>query len=160
MYPSDILPPLITRSAPLIVNTDPHTSKGTHWLAVRLQPRSHSGYFFDFLSRLNPDILTFFRRACSVWEYNTTQLQGWTNTVCGEYFCLFALYMVRGYTPKQIVGLFDAATAYWQISCLFVLDFGPLHTTRRESQVCTACIKCNYPSSISPFGSCLSFVTH
>jgi len=36
VYPSDILPPSITRSATLIVNTDPHTASGTHWLAIHL----------------------------------------------------------------------------------------------------------------------------
>ena len=73
VYPSDILPPWITRSVTLIVNTDPHTAKGTHWLAVHLQPRSYSGYFCDScdLPALNASILTFLRRACSVWEYNT-----------------------------------------------------------------------------------------
>ena len=61
VYPSDILPP-ITRSATLIVNTDPHTASGTPWLAIHLQPRSYSGYFFDSygLPPLVPNILTFY----------------------------------------------------------------------------------------------------
>ena len=98
VYPSDVLRTSITRSVTLIVNTDPHTAKGTHWLAIHLQPRSYSGYFFDSyaLLPLNPSILTFLRCAFSVWEYNTIQLQGWNSTVCGEYCCLFALYMDLG----------------------------------------------------------------
>ena len=113
VYPSDILPLSIARSATLFVNTVRHTAKGTHWLAIHLQPRSYSGYFFDSygLPPFIPSILTFLCRVCSVWEYNTTQLQGWTGIVCGEYYCLFAIYMDHGYTPQQFVGLFDAATA-------------------------------------------------
>ena len=45
VYPSDILPPSITRSATLILNTYPHTAKWTHWLAIHLQPRFYTGYF-------------------------------------------------------------------------------------------------------------------
>ena len=103
-------------------------SSGTHWLAIHLQPRSYSGYFFDSygLPPLIPSIATFMRRACSVLEYNTTQLQGWTSTVCGKHCCLFVLYIHRGYSPRQFVGLFDPATADSQISRLFALEFGPL----------------------------------
>ena len=77
VYPSDILPPLITCSATVIVNTDPHTAKGTHWLAIRLKPRSYPGYFFDSygLPPFIPSILTFLRRVVSVYDYNSTQLQ-------------------------------------------------------------------------------------
>jgi hypothetical protein len=162
VYPSDILPPSITRPTTLIVNTDPHTASGTHWLAIHLQPRSYSGYFFDSygLPPLIPSILTFLRRTCSVWEYNTTQLQGWTSTVCGEYCCLFALFIHRGYSPLQFVGLFDPATADSQISRLFALEFGPLRTKRREGQGCTASINGNYTASARPFGSCHSSDTH
>jgi hypothetical protein len=67
-------------------------AKGTHWPTLHLQPRSYSGYFVVSygLHTLVPIILTFLRIAYSIWEYNTTQLQGLTRTVCGEY-CLFAL---------------------------------------------------------------------
>ena len=66
VYPSDMLPPpWVTRSATLIVNSDPHTN----CLAVHLQPQSYSGYFFDCygLPPLFPNIMTFFRRTCTVW---------------------------------------------------------------------------------------------
>ena len=121
VYPSDILPPSITLCANLIVNTDPHTASGTHWLANHLQPRSYFGYFFDSygLPPLNPSIANFISRTCSVWEYNTTRLQEWKSTDCGQYCCLFVLYIHRGYSPRQFVGLFYSATADRQISRLF-----------------------------------------
>ena len=98
VYPSNIKPSSITRSTTLIVNINTHTAKRTHWPAIHLQPRSYSRYFFDsyVLLPLFPSILTFLHRACSVWEYNTMQLQGLTSTVCGEYCCLFALFIDLG----------------------------------------------------------------
>ena len=78
VYPSDILPPpSVTPAATLIVNSDPQTSKGTHWLAIHCQPRSYSGYFFDSygLPPLIPNISNFLRRNCTVWKYNSTQIR-------------------------------------------------------------------------------------
>ena len=57
-----------------------------------------------------------------------------------------------GYTPKQFVGLFDVANADRQISRLFASVFGPLRTTRRASQGCTASIKGSYPTSTGHLG--------
>jgi hypothetical protein len=99
VFPSDILtPPSVTVAANLIVYTDPHTSQGSHWLAISLQPRSYSGHFFDSygLPPLIPNITDFLIRTCTVWDYNPTQMQGLTSSVCGKYCCLFAVYMDRG----------------------------------------------------------------
>ena len=48
VFPSDLLPQQpIARSGTLIVNTDPHTESGSHWLAIHLQSKSHSSFYFD-----------------------------------------------------------------------------------------------------------------
>jgi len=115
VYASDLLPRSIVQTGTIIVNTDPGTEKGSHWQAIHFQNphRSSSCYFFDSYSRppYIPYILYFIRRNCIVWQYNRTQLQGPTTTVCGEYCFFFALYMNRGYTPQQFVGLFAADNA-------------------------------------------------
>jgi hypothetical protein len=57
------------------------TQIGSHWLAIHFQSRFHS-YYFDSYS-LPPYIpsIQFIRHNCSVWDYNTVQLQGPTSTV-------------------------------------------------------------------------------
>jgi hypothetical protein len=164
MYPSDILPPPpVTRSMTLIVNTNPHTAKEMHCLAIHLQPRSYCGYFFDSigLTPFVPNILTFLCRAFSGWENKTTQLHGLASTICGEYCCLFAIYMDCGYAPKLLVGIFDAVTADRQVSRLFASEFGPLRTPCGGQGCTTAAtsIKGNYTNSVDPFGSWRSIVT-
>ena len=74
------------------------------------------------------------QRKCSVWDYNSVQLQGLTSSVCGKYCCLFALYMDRGYTPKQFIGLLAAATADKHVSKLLESEFGPLRKVPRGGQ--------------------------
>jgi len=136
VFPSDILPHLISRSDTVIINAAPHTEKGSHWLAIHFEAKTSSAYYFDSygISSLVPTIVAFLKRNCTVRFYNTVQLQGLTSTVCGQYCCLFALYMDRGYTPKQFVGRFSANIADWQIKKLFSFEFGPLRKIPRGGQ--------------------------
>ena len=87
-----------------------------------------SAYFFDSYGvvPLVPDIAVFMRRNCTVWDYNRRQLQGLTGNICGKYCCLLALYMDRGFTPKQFVGQFDGASSAVdrQIVRAFASEFG------------------------------------
>ena len=112
VYASDLLPLSIVQTSTI---TDPHTEPSLHWQVINFQTPhcTSNGYFLDSYGRYPfiPSILDFIRRHCTVWQYNRTQFQGPTTTVCGEYCCLFALYMDRGYTPQQFVGLFAAENA-------------------------------------------------
>jgi len=97
VYPSDLLPHSIhQQTGNVILNTDPHTQEGTHWLAIHFQPKSSTAFYFDLYGQPPPsdlNILSFLKRNCTVWNYNTTSLQGPTSVVCSHYCCLFVLYM-------------------------------------------------------------------
>ena len=139
VFPSDLLPQQpITRSGTLIVNTDPHTESGSHWLAIYLQSRSNSSFYFDSygLPPFIPSIQSFIHRNNIVQNYNTIPLQGPTSTVCGMYCCLFALYKDRGYTPTQFVGLLTTASADRVVSDMFASEFGPLRGLSRGGHCC------------------------
>jgi hypothetical protein len=86
VFPSDLLPTSITRSGTLIFNTDAHTGKGSHWLAINFQTKSYSAFYFDSYGLFSYvyHIQLLLRRSCSVWDLNTTQLQGLTSLVCGH----------------------------------------------------------------------------
>ena len=138
VYSSDLIPHLITEPCCLILNTDPHTEKGTHWLAIYLHPKSCSAYFFDSygLPPLLPPVHEFLRRNCSLWTYNKVQLQGPASTVCGHYCCLFALYMDQGYTPQQFIANFASTDADKQIKKMFAAEFPPLRKDICGGQCC------------------------
>jgi hypothetical protein len=137
VFPSDLLPShSITRCGTIIINTDPHTESGSHWLAIRLEPRSSHAYYFDSygVTPFLPSIQAFLRRNCTVYEYNAIQLQELTSIVCGKYCCLFALYVDRGYTPKQFAALFTPVSADRQVSRMFAKEFGSLRKIPRGGQ--------------------------
>jgi len=142
VYPSDILPNSIVWSGTVIINAEPHTEKGSHWLAIHFEPKASSAYYFDSygISPIVPALHAFLKRNCTVWVYNTVQPQGLTSSVCGQYCCLFALYMDKGYTPKQFVGLLKANIADQQIKKLFSSEFGPLQKKSHGGQCCRSCI--------------------
>jgi hypothetical protein len=126
----------IARSGTLIVNTDPHTESGSHWLAIHIQSRSSR------LPPLIPAIQSFINRNCTVWDYNSVQLQGSTTTVCGKYCCLLALYMDRGYSPQKIVGLLlGSGHSDKRVSELFEAEFGPLPKMLQRNEQCNTSLR-------------------
>jgi hypothetical protein len=127
VYPSDLLPHSVVQAGSVIVNTDPHTEKGSHWLAIHFQPQSSFAFYFDSFGNpaFVPSIQDFIRRSCTVCHYNTELLQGPTSTQCGHYCSLFVLYMGKGYTPQQFVALFNADITDLQTKRLFSLNSGP-----------------------------------
>ena len=129
VYPSDLLPHSIQQQAgTVIINSDSHTLKGSHWFAIHFQPKASKAYYFYSYGHppFNSNIQSFLRWNCTVWDYNTAQLQGPSSVVCGKNCCLLALYMDRGFTPKQFVNLFTADMADRQIEQLFTHEIGTL----------------------------------
>jgi len=90
-------------------------------------PKSSSAYYFDSygILPLDPDIETFIRRNCTVWDFNKRQLHDLTSNICGKYCCLSAVYMDQGFTARQFVGQIEgAASADRQIVRAFASEFG------------------------------------
>ena len=132
VYPSDLLPTSI-QSGTVIINADPHTREGSHWLAIHFNFPLSAAFYFDSYGRApsDPNILTYLKRNCAVWSYKSSSLQGPTSVVCGHYCCLFARYMDKGITPLQFVRLFTASVADRQVVQLFTSHFGPVCGTPR-----------------------------
>jgi hypothetical protein len=120
-----MLPHSITEPRTAFVNTVAHTQVGTHWLAIRLEPRTslHSTLISMTYPPQIHDIQLFLRRNCTVLHYNKAQLQGPLSTVCDKYCCLFVLYMVKGYTGREFVGLLTPGLANQQVENLFAREF-------------------------------------
>ena len=66
IYLFDLLPlSVLQQTGTVILNTDPHTQQGTHWLAIHFQPKSSTAFYFDSYGQPPPsdlNILSFLTR--------------------------------------------------------------------------------------------------
>ena len=110
VYACDQLPSLSVNSYPksFVVNTDPKSLPGTHWIAIYLEDEQH-GEFFDSYGQ-HPDMysehfLNFMNR--TVWKHNEKRLQSAFSSVCGQYCIYYLYYRCRGVPMPSIVNRFS-----------------------------------------------------
>lgn len=92
VFPSDMLPRRRARFQLYVVNLDPHTQPGSHWVAIHFSNRA--AFFFDSFGRnelLNGPILAFLKKNADVIKYNRACFQSKESNTCGHY-CLYFLH--------------------------------------------------------------------
>jgi hypothetical protein len=79
----------------MIINNEPRSSPGGHWMALWYSPRGEA-YFFD--SYGHPPsyyrMQAYLHKSSTSWIYNKRRLQG-SSEYCGLYCILFLLFKVR-----------------------------------------------------------------
>lgn len=108
VFPSDCLPIKITPSTAFVVNTDPHTKTGTHWIAIYLDKHQRLEYF-DSSGKppTVPDHVNFIRRNCWQYHFNHNKLQGDFSPVCGHYCLTYLYFRLQGYSMQDYVSQFS-----------------------------------------------------
>lgn len=91
----------------MVLNTDPISSPGSHWVAI-FKDESNYGYYFDSYGK-PPSHDEFIQCLgfCSDWTYNTIQLQNWLSTTCGQYCIYFITKHAKGYSSRRIIDSLD-----------------------------------------------------
>lgn len=111
VYASDTLPSVIEHfPCGLIVNTDPQSQKGSHWLAMYF-PSEDRGEFFDSYGN-SPDFYRekfeiFLNNHSRVWSYNRRCLQSFDSSTCGQFCLYFIINRSRGKSMSMIVNSFS-----------------------------------------------------
>jgi hypothetical protein len=137
VFPSNLLPRSIARTGTVIINADSHTEK--RFSLVSRSPTNaflHSLLFRLVRTASIYSLHTLLPYAKLLYGFATLQLEELTSSVCGQYCCLFALYMDRGYTPKHFVFLIDTAKSDAQISRMFEEECGTLRRLPRGKEQC------------------------
>ncbi len=88
VFPSDRLPK--HRTGCMIVNEDPHTQNGSHWVSIFLLPNNRAEYFDSYGSIPRVKRIKNYLKGFDTVR-NTEQLQSLFSTTCGQH-CLFYLY--------------------------------------------------------------------
>ena len=100
MFARDKLPKqVISRPSAFVVNTDPATKPGQHWIGIHFT-RDGVGEYFDSygLPPQLPEFNNFLKNNSEKTQYNHQRLQGPLSAVCGQYSIYFLLHRCRGIT--------------------------------------------------------------
>lgn len=110
VYARDELPKSITEwPAALVVNTDPRSKPGRHWVAFFLRDRHTIEYFDPYGIRpLYSEFKTFIKRNSNQWFYNEIQFQPTVplSVACGLYCILFIRIRCNGISFNEFIRLF------------------------------------------------------
>lgn len=94
VYASDSLPfENKIQSSAFIVNLDPHSMPGSHWVAIYFKQDNQTAYYFDSygMPPSNKNILDFLQNNTNTIVYNKVCFQHNMSFYCG-YFCLYFLF--------------------------------------------------------------------
>lgn len=108
VYPRDKLPIIFEYPCALVINSDPSSKPGEHWLALHFN-KEKSCEFFDSYGN-QPEyygLEHYISRYSNSCEYNETRLQDWGSSSCGYYCIFFILFKNRSFSLKEIVSLFS-----------------------------------------------------
>ena len=67
VFPSDLLPQTVAQTSTVIINDNPQTEGGSHYLAVHFRPKSSSAYYSDSYGIIQfvPSTQAFTKRNCT-----------------------------------------------------------------------------------------------
>lgn len=111
-FACDQIPVPHRRPCALIINTDPASKPGTHWICVFLNKDLTGEYFDSFgLPPLRKEFTKFLSQTCPLgYVVNKLTIQDVTSENCGLYCILYVKLRFKGYSPSEIYSLFCADT--------------------------------------------------
>jgi hypothetical protein len=143
VFPSDKLPKSVKLPCALIINTDPAHLPGQHWIAIFIDAFGIASYFDSFGLKPNiSKVVEFLKRNSVCVEYNNTQLQAITSSVCGQYCAIFLLYMTLTFCSECFLTHFTMQ--YENNDEIIEKEFNrifqkqPVHSMRTQYCVCPA----------------------
>ena len=105
---SDKLPGAISVPCAIVVNLDPSTQSGSHWVAIYIDA-NHSTEYFDPLGMKPPTgpIQNFLDMHSKSLLISYQKVQGSLSTACGPHCIFYLLFRCRGLKYKQIMAIYS-----------------------------------------------------
>jgi hypothetical protein len=98
-YARDELPSQPPFPSCFIINTDPRSKPGAHWLAVYYNERGYCDFFDSYGQP--PDYFNlekYINKTSRGWSFNRKRIQG-DSDLCGVYAILFLIFRARDQLP-------------------------------------------------------------
>ena len=100
-----------TKPRGYIVNTDPHTRPGRHWIVLWTDEdgvcQVMDSYGLPLAAHDTPHLQTWLRKHWTIVEANTQSLQAVNSAKCGHYALRFLVDRSQGKTMSQFLERFD-----------------------------------------------------
>lgn len=109
VYAANRLPRTLSTPCAIVINTDPDTKPGSHWIAIFID-KFKNGEFFDSYG-FPPQVefhKQFLNSACRKWTHNPMSLQSYNTTVCGQYCLVFLYFKARGKSLSDFLKKFSS----------------------------------------------------
>lgn len=112
VYALNKIPKLKKLPCAIIINTDPSSKPGQHWVSVMIDEEGNGEYFDSFgVQPYLKEIIHYLDNSCSNgWCYNPIALQSTFSTTCGHYCVLYVMLRCLGYTYDEYINKFSCNT--------------------------------------------------
>ena len=143
---SDQLPRIIVATpAMAVINTQPSTMAGAHWLAVYID-EARNGYFFDSFGHspayvgFPHDIIRFLKLNCLNVQYSKRQVQENMTSTCGHHCVYFLCQIQKRFSYQDVMNMYHNSLQCNDIMvCRFVGRIRP-GTCRSDMITCVQCV--------------------
>lgn len=116
-----------------VVNTDPSSLPGSHWVAF-FHPHPNIIYFFDSFGRAPTELGFNFPTNCTI-RFNPYLIQSLTSRCCGQY-CIYFLFLTASHAPVKSM-LFSLSKLHAIKADKIVREF--IHRVLRMSGIKNKC---------------------
>lgn len=113
-YCRDQLPIMPKKPFSLVINTDPCSEPGEHWVAIIVNKDKTGEYFDSFgLPPLHKDLWEYMENQCpSGWIFNQFTFQSLGSDTCGNYCILYIKSISKGYKYIDFLSIFTKNTIF------------------------------------------------
>ena len=103
IYACDQLPEITVRPSVFVVNTDPASKPGQHWICMFFDGDEH-GEFFDSFGMLPKRVFErYMDKHCLAWTFNKKQMQSLVSRFCGHYCIWYCIMKFRKVTLNELM---------------------------------------------------------
>lgn len=111
-FARDTLPNIKKFPAALVINTDPVSKPGEHWVSNFINKNGDGEYFDSYgFQPLHKEIMEYLNKYCAHrWCYSTVMLQSINSMTCGYYCIIYIKTRCLGYSYCNFITLFSNQT--------------------------------------------------
>lgn len=107
VFACDELPEQSPTSSLYIINTDPASRPGKHWVAVYITSQRYGEYFDSFGMHTTVErIESFLNKNCIRWQCNTKHVQDLLSDACGYHCIFYSVHRCIGFNLQAIINMY------------------------------------------------------